>query len=186
MCRNEMMLSNQMRLLWEQHVYWTRLLISGIVFGSPDVEQTKARLLLNPSDFAAAFSQFYGREAAGEFADLFTSHLTIAAQLVTEAKAGNNAEAAATERSWYQNADQIAAFLADLNPYWNMREWQEMLYDHLAMTKAEAVAFITGNYAESVAVFDRIELEALEMADRMTEGILSQFPNLFCDRSVWE
>jgi len=61
-----------------------------------------------------------------------------------------------------------------------------MLYAHLAMTKAEAVAFITGNYAESVAVFDRIELEALEIADRMTEGILSQFPNLFCDRLFWE
>lgn len=89
MCRNEMMLSNQMRLLWEQHVYWTRMLISGIVFGSPDVEQTKARLLRNPADFAAVLSQFYGRGAAEEFEDLFTSHLTIAAQLVTEAKAGN-------------------------------------------------------------------------------------------------
>ena len=52
-------------------------------------------------------------------------------------------------------------------------------YSHLDMTKQEAGDFITGNYAASVTVFDQIENEALEMADRMTEGIVQQFPFLF-------
>ena len=54
-----------MRLLWEQHVYWTRMLISGIVFGSPDVEQTKARLLRNPADFAAVFKSVLWEGSGG-------------------------------------------------------------------------------------------------------------------------
>lgn len=171
----EQMIGNQMRLLWEQHVYWTRLVISGIVFKTPDLEASKARLLRNPGDFAAALSPFYGRAASARFASLLTDHLTIAAELVTAASEGKAQEAAEAEKRWYANADQIASFLSTINPYWTMSEWRDMLYSHLSMTKEEAVDFINANYAASVAVFDQIEKEALEMADRMTEGIVQQF-----------
>ncbi len=177
--RREQMLGNQMRLLWEQHVYWTRLVISGIVFHSPDLDMSKARLLRNPGDFAAVLSPFYGKAAAARFASLLTDHLTIAAELVTAAAEGRSQEAADAEKRWYDNADRIAAFLSSINPHWTMQEWREMLYSHLDMTKQEATDFISGNYAASAAVFDRIEREALEMADRMTEGIVQQFPFLF-------
>lgn len=174
-----MNLSNQMRILWEQHVYWTRFVISGIVFHSPDLEASKTRLLRNPRDFAMVLSNFYGKTAAARFASLFTEHLTIAAELVTAATEGKTQEAAEAEKRWYSNADQIAAFLARINPYWSEQEWKEMLYSHLEMTKQEAVDFISGNYAASVTVFDKIEQEALQMADMMTEGIVRQFPFLF-------
>lgn len=169
------MLSNQMRLLWEQHVYWTRLVISGIVFASPDVSQSTARLLRNPGDFAAALTPFYGAGAMAEFTELFTSHLTIASQLVSELKVGAPRKAEELERRWYENANQIAEFFASANPCWSLSEWQEMLYSHLDMTKNEAAAFLSRDYAASVEIFDRIEQEALEMADMMTGGIVQQF-----------
>ena len=50
-----------------------------------------------------------------------------------------------------------------------------MLYEHLALTKAEAVNMLTGKYAEGIAVFDQIEMQ-VEMADVMTNGIIRQFP----------
>lgn len=172
--RKELELNNQMRLLWEQHVYWTRLAISGIVFASPDLEQSTERLLRNPGDFAAVLTPFYGERAMAKFTELFTAHLTIAAQLVSELKAGNSRKAAETERRWYENANQIAGFFAAVNPCWSLRRWQEMLYSHLSMTKKEAAAFLSGNYAESVSIFDCIEKRALEMADVMTRGIIRQ------------
>lgn len=177
--RKEQMLGNQMRLLWEQHVYWTRLVISGIVFHTPDLEASQARLMRNPGDFATVLSSFYGMDAATKFAGLLTEHLTIAGELVTAAAEGRSQDAANAEKRWYRNADQIAAFFSSINPHWTEQEWKEMLYSHLDMTKQEAVDFISGKYAASVAVFDRIEQEALEMADRMTEGIVQQFPFLF-------
>lgn len=173
----QLALNNQMRLLWEQHVYWTRLVISGIVFQSPDLQSSDARLMKNPGDFAAALQPFYGRAAAARFAALFAEHLTIAGELVKAAAAGQ--PTADAEGRWYANADQIAAFLASLNPYWSEQEWREMMYRHLTMTKQEAVDFINGNYAASVTVFDEIEREALMMADTMTAGIVRQFPMQF-------
>lgn len=172
----QVILSNYMRLLWEQHVYWTRLVILSMVFGLPDTRLVTNRLLRNAKDLEAALKPFYGETAAAKSAELFTSHLTIAAELVQAAKDGNSA---AAEKRWYENADQIAAFLGSINPYWSTKEWQSMLYAHLAMTKEEAVYFLEKDYADSITVFENIEQEALKMADMMTQGIVRQFPQYF-------
>jgi hypothetical protein len=172
-------LSNYLRLLWEQHVVWTRLTIVSMVFDLPDVDFVTNRLLRNPKDFEMLLSPLYGERIASAFADLFTSHLVIAAQLVQAAKAGDTEAAEDAEKSWYANADEIAAFLGSINPYWSVQEWKTMLYEHLAMTKSEAVYILTGQYEESIDIFDRIEALALRMADVMTQGIIGQFPYRF-------
>ncbi len=55
-----------------------------------------------------------------------------------------------------------------------------MLYDHLAMTKDEAIYMLTQKYADSINIFDKIEQEALIMADTMTQGIVKLFPHYMC------
>lgn len=177
--KTEQILSNHMRLLWEQHVYWTLLFILGATFELPNAELLTNRLLRNSKDFEKALIPIYGEARAAEFSKLFTSHLTIAAELVAAAKAGNNAAATNAEKRWYENADQIAAFLSSINPYWSAQEWQKMLYDHLAMTKNEAVYSLTQKYADGIKEFDNIERQALAMADMMTQGIAKQFPEYF-------
>lgn len=136
-------------------------------------------LLRNPKDFEVALRPLYGEDIAVKFAELFTSHLTIAAELVKAAKEGDSAAAADAERRWYANADQISAFLGSINPYWSAQEWQKMLYDHLAMTKTEAVDILPQKYADSISIFENIEQEALAMADMMIRGIVKQFPQYF-------
>ena len=172
-------LSNLMRLLWEQHVYWTRMAILSLAFGLPDTEFVINRLLRNAEDLEAALRPLYGEDIAATFAELLTSHLTIAAELVQAAKAGDSAAAADAEQRWYANADQIAAFLGNINRYWSAEEWQEMLYDHLAMTKTEAVDILTEQYEDSINMFENIEQQALAMADLTTAGIVKQFPQYF-------
>lgn len=172
-------LKNDIRSLWEQHVFWTRLVILSIAFGLPDLEPVTNRLLRNPKDFEAALKPLYGEKAAAGFTKLLTDHLVIAAQLVKAAKAGNSNAAAAAEKDWYANADKIAAALAGMNPYWSEAEWRTMLHEHLRLTKEEAVDILTGKYPESISVFDDIERQALKMADVMADGIVRQFPGTF-------
>ena len=172
-------LNNQLRTLWEQHVFWTRLFINSAVFNLPDIDYVTERLLRNPLDFQAQLEPLYGPQIAAGFATLLTEHLTIAAELVQAAIMGDAAAVADAERRWYQNADQIAALLAHINPFWSEQEWRRMLHEHLALTQQEAVVLIAHNYAASIALLDRIEAQALEMADMLTEGILKQFPREF-------
>lgn len=169
------LLMNTFRKLWEQHVMWTRSFIISTAADLGDLELVTQRLLRNPSDMAAVLRPFYGDNIADTFQKLFTEHLTIAGDLVNAAKAGDTAKAAELEKKWYANADDIAAFMEKINPYWSSRQWQTFLYDHLKMTKDEAVFRLSGRYAEDIKIYDSIEAEALQMADYMTRGILQQF-----------
>ncbi|MEA4832521.1 MAG: LysM domain-containing protein [Oscillospiraceae bacterium] len=175
----EQTLSNHMRLLWEQHVYWTRMAILSMAFGLPDVEYVTNQLLENPKNFENALRPFYGEDIAAKFAELLTNHLAIAAELIKAAKADDSAAAADAEKRWYENADEIADFLGSINQYWSVQEWKNMLYDHLAMTKDEAVDILDQKYEDSINMFSNIEHEALAMADIMTQGIVKQFSKFF-------
>ncbi|WJH32399.1 acetylglutamate kinase [Paenibacillus sp. CC-CFT747] len=159
-------------------MYWTRLTINSIVGKLPDEKETTARLLRNPDDFAAALEPYYGK-AADRFGALLKDHLVIAAELVKDLQAGRKAEAAEAEKRWYRNADDIAALLARINPNWTETEWKKMLHEHLKLVAAEAATRLAGNYKANVDVNERMEAQAMEMADTMTYGVLRQFPMAF-------
>ncbi|MFB9329902.1 acetylglutamate kinase [Paenibacillus aurantiacus] len=153
--------------------------MNSIVGRLPDESATTARLLRNADDFGAALEPLYGTAIASGFASLLRSHLTIAAELVKALQAGNTAAAENAQKRWYENADEIASFLGRINPYWSQAEWQRMMYEHLRLLTSEVSTRLMGNYAENVALSDRIEPQALEMADTMTSGIIRQFPANF-------
>ncbi|WP_232696838.1 LysM peptidoglycan-binding domain-containing protein [Brevibacillus daliensis] len=178
-CMAEVQLSNQMRMLWEQHVYWARMLIISIAANLPDEQFVTKRLLRNPPDIANLIKPYYGEKNAAIFNQLFTEHLVIGAELVKAVKAGDSNAAARIEKRWYKNADDIAAFLSSINPNWPMRDLQKMLYEHLGLTEQEAGYRIHNDFASDIATFDKIEQQALMMADALTAGIVKQFPTLF-------
>lgn len=175
----EVGLINQMRMLWEQHVIWTRLAIISTVFELPDEELVSNRLLQNPKDFELVLQPLYGSDSASMFESLLKSHLVIASQLVSASKDGDSNSAEDAEKRWYSNADEIATFLESINPYWNQKDWKTMFYEHLRMIKLEAVDIITGGYEAGINEYDNIEQQALVMADMMSRGIVSQFKNIF-------
>ncbi|WP_254124824.1 acetylglutamate kinase [Neobacillus sp. 114] len=172
-------LKSSMRMVWEQHVFWTRLVINSIAFNLPDLAANTARLLRNATDMGNLLKPFYGNKIAAQFANLIREHLVIAAELVTAAKAGNQKAVADARRRWYANGAEIAEFLSKINPFISRKEFQEMFFEHLALTEREAVLILQQNFKESIAVFDKIELEALEMADTITFAIVKQFPRKF-------
>lgn len=175
----ELELNQAFRMLWSQHVAWTRMLIISIAANLPDEAFVTERLLRNAPDMAAVFRRYYGDEIAARFNNLMRDHLVFAAQLVKAAKAGDSQATADAEKRWYANADELAAFLSSINPYWPKQVLTNMLHEHLRMTKEEAVFRLNGNYKADIEAYDQVEKQALEMADAFTNGIVMQFPNAF-------
>jgi len=177
--RQEVELMYEMRKLWENHILWTRMAIISTVEKSPDEELVMNRLLRNPSNFAIILKTFYGDEKASKFEELLTNHLLIASELVKAAMSGDKIATMDAERRWYAKVDELTAFFASINPYLSEKLWKEMLYEHLALTKAEAINRINNYYAADILVYDKIQTQALNMADLISEGIIRQFPDLF-------
>jgi len=157
---------------------WTRSFIISTAANLADLQPVTMRLLRNPSDFAKELSKYYGEEKAKKFETLLTEHITIAAKVVNAAKAGDTETLNDERKKWYVNADEIAAFLAAINPYWSNQEWRMMLYDHLKLLEIEVTERLQGQYAKDVAQYDIIEDQALMMGDLMANGIRKQF-NLY-------
>lgn len=177
--RSVLELNNLMRILWEQHITWTRIVISDIVFDLPETPFAINRLLRNPVDFKNGFLPFYGFAASNELEQLLTEHLTLAADIVVAAKANDTQKVQELNAKWFRNADEIAKLLSSINPYWSFSEWQRMLYEHLELVTAEALNFINNRFEENVILYDEMERQAMGMADVMTTGIVRQFPNRF-------
>lgn len=176
----ELAFRNDMRKLWEDHITWTRLAIISLTTDSPDTEATVGRLLRNQTDIGDEIEPFYGEAAGDELTRLLRDHILIAADLIAAARAGDQPAVAAAQARWSANADEIAAFLASANPRsWELDEMKAMLHEHLRLTTDEVVARLQGDWAADVAAYDQIHLQALEMADMLSTGIVKQFPRRF-------
>jgi hypothetical protein len=169
-----------MRRLWSDHVAYTRLFIVDAAAGSADKAATTERLLRNQTDIGNAVAQFYGRSAGDKLTALLKDHILIAANIVTAAKAGDNAKVASENKRWHENATDIAKFLHGANPKnWPEPTLQSALFTHLDQTNSEATHELKGDYAASIKDYDGAMDHMLMVADILTKGIEAQFPSKF-------
>ena len=133
----------------------------------------------NQEEIGNAIKQFYGDQAGNQLTSQLKDHIFIAVDLLAAAKAGDNDAVEGIEQRWYANADEIATFLSEANPNWTKEDMLNMVNEHLSLTKTEAVARLTGDYATDVTTFDALYRHAVSMGDEFTIGIVNQFPERF-------
>jgi len=208
-----------MRVLWEDHIVFTRNYIISASAGLPDTTQVAERLIRNQSDIGDAIKPYYGDAAAAQLTALLSSHIMAAAKVIAIAKApstqANSQYTMTTARTsdttkmrsgdttkaqsamsdttslnaavaaWRANADSIAAFLSAANPRnWSRSTLQSSLRSHLDMTLKEATAHLHRDWAGSIAAYDEVHQQILQLADVLSEGIMKQFPNRFSSKAT--
>src|SRR5207249_322866 len=65
------------------------------------------------------------------------------------------------------------------NPYWPEKDVQDLLAQHLTLTRGEVDARLNGEWDRDIAAFDDIMTEILTLADALSAGIVKQFPEQF-------
>ena len=178
--QKQVVLREDMRRLWEDHITWTRLAIISLTTDSPDTEATVGRLLQNQVDIGNAVKPFYGKKAGNELTNQLRRHILIAAEVIAAAKAGDSAKLADAQARWAKNGDDIAAVLASLNPrYWKLGRMKSELRMHLKLTTDEAVARLQGNWNADVAAYEKVHTHMLHFSDVLSDGLMKQFPRRF-------
>src|ERR1051326_6052898 len=170
-------LKDALRRLWTDHVLWTREYIRAAIGGSPDAEPEAGRLLRNQEDIGAAVVPFYGEEAGNELTRLLKEHILIAVDALNAAIEDDERAFRKHDRRWSQNADEIAALLASANPNWPEGDLQDLLAQHLKLTKLEMLARFDDEWETDVDRFDDIFTEILTVADALADGLAAQFPD---------
>ena len=155
---------------------WTSEYIVAAVAGTPDADAAAGRLpLRNQEDIGAAIAGTTDRRPA-------TAHRSAQAAHHDRRRprggreVGRQAAFATHDARWTANAGEIAAFLAGANPNWPEKDVLDLLALHLKLTKDEAVARLTGDWAADVKAFDDIFTEIMVLADALHDGIVAQFP----------
>jgi hypothetical protein len=168
-----------MNKLWEDHVTWTRNVILCLVDGLPGADQAVKRLMQNQVDIGNAVKPYFGDEAGNKLTGLLKEHISISADVVKAAKAGNKIALDSANKKWYANADEISAFLSSANPNWPVADMKMMMNDHLKLTTDEAVQRIKKDYDADIAAYDKVHEEILKMSAMLADGIIKQFPEKF-------
>lgn len=153
--------------------------INSITFNSPDLNANTVRLLRNATDMGNLLEPFYGNRVAKRFSNLIRDHLVIAAELVQALKAGKQRAVADLRKRWFANGEEIVNFLGKINPFISEENFRESFFEHLDLTIQEAELILQGSSPKSIAVYEKIEAGALEMADTITKAIVKQFPRKF-------
>ena len=147
---------------------------------APDTNATVARLLRNQTDIGNAIKPYYGSAAGTALTAQLRTHILVAADLISAAKAGDQTKLADAQVRWTANADQIAATLNSVNPrYWKLGTMKAEMHMHLKLTTDEAVARLNGDWNADVAAYDKVVDHILHMSDMLTDGIVKQFPARF-------
>jgi hypothetical protein len=170
---SSIVLKQEMRRLWEDHIVWTRMAIIALEGDTPDKDAAVTRLLRNQVDIGNALKPYFGKAAGATVTKLLREHILIAADVIAAAKAGDTTALADAQKRWLANADAIAAGLHGLNPkHWPLAVLKREMRMHLQLTTAEAVARLQGNWAADVAAYDKVHRHILHMADLLSTGLI--------------
>jgi hypothetical protein len=173
-------LHDDMRKLWEDHIVWTRLAIVSFAAGLPDFDENAARLLRNQEDIGDAVKPYYGRRAGNALTALLKEHIGGAVDLLTAAKANDDAAFESARRAWYSNGREIARFLNRASPrFLPLADVRRLMRGHLDQTLVEAGHLLSGDYAAGIRDYDLIHRHILMMADAISGAIIKQFPGRF-------
>jgi hypothetical protein len=170
-------LYSTMRTLWDQHMQWTYDTVVAFAADSPGLQPTIDRILQNQVDIGNAVVPFYGPAAAKQLTELLTTHIKEAVPVLTAARAGDKGALDRAVADWYANATEIGRFLAKANPRW--ADMPQMMKTHITQTIGYATDVLTGDYAKAIVDYDEAQAHMDEMADRLSAGIVAQFPRRF-------
>lgn len=167
-----MNLINLYRAIWSELAIWTRTYILGVMSNYGNVTVVGERLYTVPVQIQNQLKTIFGEEAAQKFQTLLSQHVVLIMTLANAIKNGDTATQNTTMTQLYQNADEMAAFLTGMNPFWNNAQWTNLLYYYISLTINDLVALASSDFAQDIQISDRITYHVLLIGEYMANGII--------------
>lgn len=172
-----------MRQLWDDQLVFTRNFIISTLAMSDDQIPVTEYFLAHQNAIATALEPYYGPEASQRVAQLLQAHGLVTVELIRTISEGNS-RATSVELSrmhayWVASAQELAAYLATLNPQWNRAALARSLETYLDLTMAQVAGRSMRNFEVELAAYERVQAHTTRFADTLSNGIIKQYPGKF-------
>ena len=159
------------RMFWFELVTWVRNYMLSRYKNLGDKNEIYDRLMQVPVEYVSILRQIFGEKVAEDYVQLFYTYIDLIDDFITAQMDGNIDEINRVTKLLYQNADERAAFIASINPYWTKEEWQNRLYNNLRATLDESTSFLMGDYARNINIFSSLLDQAESTSNYFAQGL---------------
>lgn len=150
--------------------------------GEPAEEFFYNELMQVAVNFTNALRKIFGDKVPENYIQLFYTYLELIDAFITAQMVGNTDEINRITQLLYQNADQRAAAISSMNPFWDETVWKNKIYTNLRSTIEESTTFLSGDYARNIDIFNTLLTQAESTGIYFTQGLL-KYLNKQCQGS---
>lgn len=170
---SQMRLIFNMRIFWRRLTTWLRIYIISRYLGIGTAEVSFERLYLENLDFGDMLRILFSRSVSDRYSQLMNQFSIGFRELITAQLEEDFDTVRQSIDRLLQNADQTAAFLASISPYFNETEWSNLLRAYLQETMREASLFASEDYRMDIEYFDRLMTLSNTMGDTFARALYS-------------
>lgn len=159
------------RDFWRKFTIWIRLYLISRYSGFGNVEEAYSHLYYYPSEFTTMLQLIFGKDIKDRYNQLLVQQIITLKELIDAQTQGNMELINQRINELYQNGDEQAKFLSEINPYWDTIQWRQLINTYIRYTIAEANYISMGDYANSMNAYSSLMNQAVSMGDYLSLGL---------------
>jgi hypothetical protein len=164
----------RIRMLWYEYVSLIRnyMIARYKILGEPAEEFFYNELKRVAVNYTNALRKIFGDKLPKDYTQLFYTYFELIDAFISAQMVGNTDEINRITQLLYQNADQRAAAISSLNPFWDEAVWKNKLYANLRSTIDESTTFLSGDYPRNIDIFNTLLSQAESTGIYFTQGLI--------------
>ena len=169
-----------MRELWAGHIFWIRNVVLDNVTGNPEARDIADKeVVANAKQIASTISPFYGEAASDKLFTLLADHHAAIKGYSDATVFGDKPQEDAALAELASNADDIALFLSEANPYLPKDTVRGLIAAHGAHHVAQIIQLQQHDYRGEAQTWRVMQQHVDVIADALTTALAKQFPARF-------
>lgn len=161
------------RMLWRDMATWLTIYMFSLYGGYGNHDLIEAKLYQVPLEYGHVMKLIFGDRVSEDYITSLSNYIIILRNLFHAQLTGDADAASEYTKQLYQNVEQRAAFLAQINPYWQEDTWRTLLYTFNSMILEDSTSLLTQQYEQNILIFDRLLAQSTIIGDYFSQGIFN-------------
>ena len=168
------------RDLWLGHIFWVRHVVSNIATNDPaERDAAEKEVAANTKQIADTIAPFYGEAASEKLNSLLDVNIDAVREYSEATVAGNKRQQDVALARLASNADDIADFLSQVNPYLQKDNVRSLIAAHGAHHVLQINQYKKKEYAKLEETWSIMRQHVYVIADTLMTAVAKQFPARF-------